>query len=359
MKRSNLIIILCVAVLGIATAIVVMRHSRKATFKQDFQIEEAGIPGRVNKIFMADKENNQVLLTYVDDQQGWLVDNQWPASRHLTNLMMETLSEMRIRNKVNKAAVENTISLLASKSIKVEVYYRDWRIKWGKLRLFPYEHRRVFYVGHDTQDMLGTYMYREGDNEIYVIHIPSFRGCLGPRFIIDPLAWRSHKIVDLPVQQIAEVQMNIPAMPEESFAVVREGDGFVFELLNPRRRVDGFDSLRVGQLLSSFVNLNFDEFARAVPNAQLTTSFAQTPRTILRITDTEGNSRELKTYIKYDNPDDSLAIPDTTMYQVFDLNRLYAILDNQDTVLIQYFVFDNILQPASFFLGKEKSGFAK
>ena len=44
---------------------------------------------------------------------------------------------------------------------------------------------------------------------------------------------------------------------------------------------------------------------------------------------------------------------------MFDLNRLYATIDDKDTVLIQYFVFDNILQPASFFLGQQKSPFAK
>ena len=48
-------------------------------------------------------------------------------------------------------------------------------------------------------------------------------------------------------------------------------------------------------------------------------------------------------------------MPDTTMYQVFDMDRLYAVLDQKDTVLIQYFVFDNILKPASFFLGKRQA----
>ena len=46
-------------------------------------------------------------------------------------------------------------------------------------------------------------------------------------------------------------------------------------------------------------------------------------------------------------------MPEQNMYEMFDLNRLYAIIDNKDSVLIQYFVFDNILQPASFFLGKD------
>jgi hypothetical protein len=52
-------------------------------------------------------------------------------------------------------------------------------------------------------------------------------------------------------------------------------------------------------------------------------------------------------------------MPDTTMYQTFDLNRLYAILNQRDTVLIQYYVFDNILQPASYFLGADKTVIAR
>jgi hypothetical protein len=61
----------------------------------------------------------------------------------------------------------------------------------------------------------------------------------------------------------------------------------------------------------------------------------------------------VKTYLKYANPTDSLVMKNEGLYEMFDLNRLYAIIDNKDSVLIQYYVFDNILQPASFFLGKE------
>ena len=87
--------------------------------------------------------------------------------------------------------------------------------------------------------------------------------------------------------------------------------------------------------------------------------FKAGPRAILTITNTEGTTRVLKTFLKYNNPADSLAMPEESLYEMFDLNRLYATIDDKDTVLIQYFVFDNILQPASFFLGKEKNPFAK
>lgn len=359
-KRKTYIYIAIVALLGIVTFVIVLLRGQNHTFSQDFQIEAAAIPGGVEKIFMADKENNSVTLTYKSDSL-WLVNDQFPANQSLIDLLLRTLSDMRIRSAVNKASAENVTKQMAAKSIKVEVYYKDYRINWfsGRIRMFRHTKCEVLYVGHDTQDMMATYMYREGDKMPYIVHIPGFRGCISPRFFIDPYLWRSHSIVSLPVQKIARIELEIPSMPSESFAVVREGDGFTLNLLNPPTRIEGFDTARVAQLLSSFVNLNFDEYAKVVPKAELDTTFSQAPRTILRITDIDGETRELKTYIKYSNPDDLLAMPDTTMYQVFDLDRLYAVLDNKDTVLIQYFIFDNILQPASFFIGREKTNFAR
>ncbi len=360
MKNKRIIIIITiVVVLGLLTLFVSRKLSLRTTMRQDFQIEVAAIPGGVNKIFMADKENHQLLLENSGDTL-WMVDGQYEASQHMVELMLETLAEMRIRNRVNKAAVENVVTQMAARSIKVEVYYNDYRINWfkGKFHLFPYEHCEVIYVGHDTPDMLATYMYREGDDVPYLIHIPGFRGCLAPRFVVDPYAWRSHSIVDLPIQEIEAVELTIPSSPDESYAVRRDGEGFVFYKGNGQR-VDGFDTARVAQLLSSFVHLNFDEYAKIVPQVELDTTFSKSPRTILHVTDTRGKTSELKTYIKYNNPEDLRSMPDTTMYQIFDMNRLYAVLNNKDTVLIQYYVFDNILQPASFFLGSDKSLFAR
>ena len=353
-KRNTIIIIAIVVLLGILTLVVVRQRGSNHSLKQNIHIEAAARPGWVSRIYMADKENHQVLLSYENDSL-WLVDGKYPASGKMVEMLLETLSDMRIRSRVNMAAAPNVTKQLAAKSVKVEVYYRHYRINWfkGRLRLFPHEKRDVIYVGHDTQDMMATYMYKEGEEVPSVVYMPGFRGCLSPRFVVDPYAWRSHSIVDLPVQQIASVELFIPSSPDESFVVEREGEGFVLRVGAPsaRRTVEGFDTVRVAQLLSSFVRLNFDEYARAVPQVELDTTFAGDPRTVLRVTSTDGVTHELKTYIKYTNPDDLLAMPDTTMYQVFDLDRLYAIVDSKDTVLIQYYVFDNILQPASFFMG--------
>ena len=45
-------------------------------------------------------------------------------------------------------------------------------------------------------------------------------------------------------------------------------------------------------------------------------------------------------------------MPDEKLREELDVNRLYAVIDNKDTVLIQNYIFDFILQPASYFQGK-------
>lgn len=354
MKKRNIIIIVAVAAIGIAALVVALNGSRKATFEQDYHIEDTST---ITKIYMADKQNNEVTLTRNADS-SWTVDGEYPANKPMVEDLLGTLHDIRIRQQVNHNAIPNTIKDLAARAIKVEVYQRVPFINWfgGRLQLFPKEKLTVtYYVGRETQDMMGSYMLREGDKVPCIIHIPGFRGFVTPRFVTESIKWRSHLIVDLSVNRIERVELQIPSMPEESYAVVRNGEGFDLELLSTHQRVPSFDTARVAQMLSSFTWLNFDEFASIVPDSHAESCVNTEPNTILRITDTEGRTREVKTYIKYTNPNDLSAVRDPEMYNLFDVDRLYAIIDNTDTVLIQYYTFDNILQPASYMLGQNTS----
>ena len=137
MKKKNIIIIAVVAAVCIAALIVALRGSRKATFKQDYHIEDTST---ITRIFLADKQDGEVLLTRVGDST-WMVDNDHLANQPMVKLFLETLNTMRIRQQVNRNAVPTVIKHLAAKGIKVEVYQRVPLIDWfgGKLRLFTRE----------------------------------------------------------------------------------------------------------------------------------------------------------------------------------------------------------------------------
>ena len=85
------------------------------------------------------------------------------------------------------------------------------------------------------------------------------------------------------------------------------------------------------------------------------TTFSRPPGFVLTITDMNDRVRYLRTYVKFADPELISEIETGNLSEIFDVNRQYAILDDIDTVLIQYYVFDNILQPASYFVGNTSS----
>lgn len=354
MKKRNIIIICAVVILGIITFAVVQTKSKSATIEQNYHVSDVDA---ITKLYLSNKFDVNLLLQRVGkegDDTLWLVNEKYPANQPLVDILLETLHDMRIRQHVNRNAVPNIIKNLSVNSIKVEVYQKVYFIDWfgGKLKLFPSEKlTTTYFVGSETQDNMGTYMFREGDKEPYIVHIPGFRGFLTPRFNPNPPLWRSRKIVHCDVQDLKSVRVEIPLVPEESFEVLRNGETFDLKLLQSGTIVSQFDTARVAQLLSSFSNLNFDEYASVVPKVELDTTFSRPPGFVLTITDMDDRVRNLKTYVKFADPELISEIESGNLSEIFDVNRQYAILDNTDTVLIQYYVFDNILQPASYFVG--------
>ena len=209
MKKKNIILIAAAVLVAVLALLIALRGSKKATFKQDYHIADTQT---ITRLFLADKQERQALLTKVNDSL-WLVDGEYEASLPTVNLLLETLGTMRIRQQVNRNAVPNVIKDLAARAIKCEVYQRVPRINWfgGRLQLFPHEKlTTTYYIGSETQDQMATFAFREGDKVPVIVHIPGFRGFLTPRFLTDPLKWRSHRIVDLDVISSRAVRRKCP-----------------------------------------------------------------------------------------------------------------------------------------------------
>lgn len=345
-KRNIILVSVIVAILAATALVWILRKDRiegAGPHDSSYHVEDIA---SISKIVMIDKLDNHVTLERLGDST-WTVDGKYPASQALVERLLETLNKMRIRNEVNRDAIPNVLKDIAAHGVQVDIYQNNQLTK-------------TYYVGRETQDHMASFMIRKNDSVPCVIHIPGFRGYLTPIFSAEAIKWRSHNIVDLDVYDIARIELEIPQAPHESFAIVQKDKDFYMELLEGHRRIQNFDTARVGQMLSTFKNLNFDEFASIVPNSLFDSCVSGTPRTILRITDTKGNLCEVKVYLKYSNPDDVEAMPDARIREELDVNRLYAIISggrgrntsDNDTVLIQNWIFDHILQPASYFQGK-------
>lgn len=347
--RKNIIILSVTLLLAIVVVVVLLTRNN-STLDQEFNVEDAQ---NITRIYMEDRDNHHVDLVK-QDSAVWIVDGQWKASYEaIRTSLLNTLEEMRVREPVARAAHPQVIRNLSSRSVKVDIYEKKYRVHIGNfIKWFPYEAlSKSIYVGSETPDNMGTYMLLKGSKEPCVVHIPSFKGFLTTRFNTNPNIWRSHEIISYRPMAIGSIRIEIPQKPDESFELVRNGKSFDFRLLSTNRLLPQFDTGKVVSLISSFASLNYEDIANKIDQIQRDTIFSHPPSFDIRVTDTAGNSTRLRTYIRLAEPETGVLPTDKDdFYEIFDVNRTYGVVDGiKDTLVLQYYVLDNILKPASYY----------
>ena len=347
MKKNKLILVITIILILIATFFVI--NATKSTLSKScssFAITDTSL---VTKIFLTDKANNKVVLEKVAPG-NWSVNNKYTASADLINIFLKTLLRIEVKSPVAKAARDNTIKRLASISRKVEIYQTVYRIDLWGLKLFPHEKLvKTYYVGDATQDNLGTYMLMEDCDEPYIIHIPGFRGFLNSRYSPLEIDWRDHTLFSVDIPNIKSVKLDFPLAPDSSFSIANEGKTkFILTAVKSNTTIANYDTLKLIDYLTNFMNIKYEYLITDFTAHNKDSVIKTTPLNILTVTDISGKATTVKIFHK-PAPTDQADLSDSI--SKFDLDRMYALFnDGKDFCMIQYYVFDNILKPLSYFI---------
>ncbi len=347
MKRNHLAILITIVLIIIAVILIVtQRSSTLGKHDSDFAVKDTSL---ITKIFIVDMNNNSVLL----ERKGasdWLLNGVYKAHTFQVNALIKTMSDLKIRSTVPKAAKSNVLSRLSANAKKVEVYHQGYGINlFNLIRLFPTEKRtKTYYVGGPTPDNLGTFMLMEGSDDPFVVFVPSFRGFVAASYSPIEDNWRDQTIFKTRFRDLKSVEMKAFEDENESFLVeIQEDDNFVFM----PAFADGampFDTIRMLDFLTTFSNIRYEALLNnKVDEAYKDSVLSLRPAHIITVVDKSGETTSITTYRKGKFVEDPADWP-------YDLNRLYAeINDGRDFVLIQYFVFDKVLRTASYFSPEE------
>lgn len=348
MKRNRFIIIIILALAVIAATLLISR--KDITFRRsqsDFSVADTSA---VTMIFMADKNNNEVTLARQTDGR-WKVDGKWFASKFNLDMLLQTLHNLALKEPVPLAARDNIIREMAVNAVKVEIYQKVYRIDiLGDVRWFPHEKlTKVFYVGGATQSNRGSYMLMDGSDTPFVIYLPGFRGFVSPRFTPMVNAWRDYNIFREELPAIASVRMEINARENESFLMTRDPVGSIIMFTFPgMERIPGFDTLAVLNFLAGFRNLSFEGIPGSIDRGLKDSILASVPFTVITLTDTAGRSKTFRAFFKAGSEGEVDLDGNPVKY---DRDRFYALVNNgEDFVVVQYFAFDRVLRPRSFFI---------
>jgi hypothetical protein len=348
MKKNRLAFII-VAVLIVFAAILVWQSTANTTLSNketNFAVRDTA---NITKIFIADLDTSDVLLERTSD--GWTVNRDYKAQTSKVDLMLNTMMKLRVRAPVSVASHDNVVKRLAGISVKVEIYQIVPRINlFNRIKLFPREKRtRVYYVGDATKDNMGTFMLMDGARSAYIVYIVGFRGFVASRYSPMVDDWRDYTAFRSKLADIQSVTVEFNREPEQSFTIETVGrHRYKINRLIDNSTLPGFDTLRALNFLTSFADLRFEALLNNMPQHRIDSIVNSPFLHRISLVDKSGELTQMTTFEKR-LFHDHLVVDDFMMIPV-DLDRLYGLTNNnRDFVLLQYFVFDKVLRPISFF----------
>jgi hypothetical protein len=341
MKKSSLLIILILSILAGISIYVYKTKSGNSTLNKEASNFKYKDTAQVDKIFIADKDGK--LLTLDRVKGTWMVNNTYKARPDIMETLLRTIASVEVKSPVSKLSRENVIKVLASKSVKVEIYNNGNKVK-------------QFYVGHTTQDHLGTYMLLtnpetdENYSEPFITHIPGFEGFLNTRFITDELDWRDRLVMSIRPPQIKYIKMDLHEISDSSYIIdLISMQRFTIKTLKGKNVP--FEEDKIKQFIAYFLNINCENVLDEKSNLVDSLSKKALPFATITITDRDSKTQSIQLFHKQPN------VSKNEQYGIdykYDPDRLYIKYNyNKSYGLGQYYVFGKILQTYGYFMPKK------
>jgi hypothetical protein len=314
--------------LGLIIFFKVIKPTKTAKVLRDFAVTDTA---SVDKVFLADMNNNQVLLERIGD--SWMANKKYKARTDFMNVLLETIKRVEIKSPVSEKKYPQLIKDISTFGIKVEIYQK------GKLT-------KTYYVGSDDSNSMGTYMILEGSKSPFVMHIPGFLGFLSIRYTPLIAEWRERVIFRYSPNEIKQIKVNYPENQDNSFIIdYNNNKDFNIATINGKKVNFEIDTLKMKEYLAMIKFVGFEAYIDENLQKQKIDSLISQPILVqFDITDKNGITNTLKTYRRQNI---TQQYDDQGNPYEWDIDNLYGIINNDtEAVILQYYIID----PISFIL---------
>jgi len=328
---KNRLVYIIVGIL-IAAAGFMVFYSQMSTIKKELRDFAVPDTAMVDKIFMVDKMNQQVLLERKGSE--WQVNGKYNARKDAIYVLLKTIARLDVKSPVPKTMLNTVISQMAARSVKVEVY------KSGDLH-------KIFYVGGPTADQQGTFMMLENSSTPFIMQIPGFFGYLSTRFFVEEFLWRNQTIFDCRFSNLKSVKVDYTNEISKSYLISRNGkNNFMVEA--DGKVLQQTDTLKIKEYLGRFSNVCFESIIYNISKARADSLTKAQPYAIVIITDI--NSKQTKLSLWKMPNHDKMMLYDGTVPE-FNPDAVYGQISGDGTFLtVQYFTLDPLLKEPSYFI---------
>ena len=188
--------------------------------KRNFSISDTV---SINKIILENRNLEKIYLHRNQNDSKWVLNDSLVPNQYLINLLLKTLKDMKIKQPIARAALNNIIKRMAIQNTKIEIFQKNKKTK-------------TIYVGGETPDQLGTFMMLQGAKEPYIVHIPGFNGYLSSRFSCKENLWRSKQIFNEKLTNATCLIYDIPDSLTRNLSIFN--DIYCEDFLNKNKKFD-------------------------------------------------------------------------------------------------------------------------
>lgn len=331
MNRRRVIYLAAILILAGICIFVFRKKIFKENTISDFAVQDTA---SITRIFIADKNGHQCTLDKTPEGK-WRVNGKYDVQGSKMQTLMDAIYRVRVKSPVPINERNDVIRILAT-SIKVMIYKGDELVK-------------VYYVGSETPDYLGTYMCIENAEEPMIAEIPGFNGYLTPRFLVREEDWKSNTIVSVNPASISTVLVSYDNHPEVSFIIQKAQEGHLVSSLDPRVKEHFTNEKKISEYLGLFTNLSMEGYDNRATNAFNDSLKMARPFVTITIKQTDGKEIWVKVFFKVLPPGSERPDENGKLTNI-DPNRYYAVSNTEDRVMIvQIPNFGRVMQRFDFF----------
>ncbi len=278
----------------------------------------------IAKIFIT-QNSEKVTLSRTHPGGAWIVDNKYPANKKAIKKLYQTLTEAKINKPVLISENDSAVKYLQSKGKKIEFYNFDNEII------------KKIIIGSYNKEYEGTYMMNIKNNTPFIVNIPGVENNLNYRYNINAEYWLEPDIFSYNPNEIKEIILKYPNNNAKSFRLEVFPDTVRIFSFQDNKYIPNINLHKAGSYLSYFMNVKFasetsdteevkNNLRKEIPFAEITVI---------------NNNNKIKNVKLFKIKNDSTGN--------FDMNKLRAIINNQDVVIVKYYDFDLILKDINYF----------
>ncbi len=272
------------------------------------------------------KKNKRIDISKKEKSDKWFINGKYEANNSSLKKLFQALSETRISKYVSKNKSDSIYNFIKNSERKITVLNKanDTLLDISIAD---------FKVGFD-----GTYGLFDNDKTPYIISIPGLENNLNKRYNLHPLYWINPEIFKYQPHEIKEVKILYSNKSKTSYRIEINTDKPKIFSYEKQEFLKDININKVGSYLTYFMNVKFSDFNILNLDKSDSLKTLEPDYTIL-VKDIYDISKKVELFkIKIsENP------------KKYDLNKIYAIINDEDIVVVKYFDIDLILKDISYF----------